>query len=141
MITPAAQGAGTSTSTGKEGYPGINVKPPAATWDLAKFGHVELRPDQHRREALQLSLRRDSDADPAHNAWNAEFEPIPPGESRAVRALWVFLRQARLRVNPAKVARVMVYCNKSADERSPHRVAGRGRQTRREARRTRRGRC
>src|SRR5438309_8645873 len=39
----AAPGIAVTIQPGKEGYPGLKLKPEAAPWDLSAFGHVEAR--------------------------------------------------------------------------------------------------
>ncbi len=119
---PPAQGQGVLEVTitpGKESYPGINIKPPAATWDLSKFGHVEARVTNTGAKAVQLSLRIDCDDDPSRNPWNAEFESIASGQTKTVRVRFGYSFGKRgYKLNPARASRILVYGGKSTVEQS-----------------------
>ncbi len=105
---------------GKEGYPGINIAAPAeGNWDLSHFGHVAARVVNTGEKPLPLSLRVDCAGDPARDPWNAEFETVPPGESRTVVVHFGYsFGQRGYKLDTAKITRILIFTGKSANPQS-----------------------
>ncbi|MDQ2799679.1 MAG: hypothetical protein M3Y13_08570, partial [Armatimonadota bacterium] len=84
----AAPGLVVTILPGPEGYPGINIKPEGAVWNLMPYGHVEARVVNVGAKPLYLSLRVDNTGDWHDNPWNTESAFLPPGKSGTVTTIF-----------------------------------------------------
>jgi beta-glucanase (GH16 family) len=104
---------------GKEGYPGIAIKPDGATWDLSHFGHVDVRVTNTSAKALRISVRLDDDSDQSRNPWNAEIVPVQAGATETVRVRFGYSWGRKgYALKAGAVSCVMVYLGKAAQEQT-----------------------
>ncbi len=112
----AAPGIVVTIQPGKEGYPGINVKPVgAAAWDLSAFGHVEARVVNTGGRDLNLSLRVDNAGDWRNNPWNTENISIKPGASAKVIVIfgYAYGHKPSYKLKPGAVTNLLLFAGKS----------------------------
>jgi beta-glucanase (GH16 family) len=117
----AAPGLIVTIQPGKEGYPGVNLKPDgAATWDLSAFGHVEARLTNTGAQPLSFALRVDNAGDWRDNPWNTEQLTLKPGAAGTVSVLFGFSygRKPGYALKPAAVSNILMFALKSNDPQS-----------------------
>jgi beta-glucanase (GH16 family) len=103
-----------SIRPGKESYPGINIKPAEAAWDLSAFGHIDLRLTNTGEKPVVACLRVDGDADWKLSPWNSENGDLAAGSTQTIRVRFGYSWGKRgYAINPARVAHVMVFLGKS----------------------------
>jgi beta-glucanase (GH16 family) len=104
---------------GKEHYPGISIKPQGAVWDLARFGHVDVRLTNTSAKAIAATVRVDDDADASRNPWNGEITTIKAGSTETIRVRFGYSWGRRgYALDAARIAKVQVYLGKSDVEQS-----------------------
>jgi beta-glucanase (GH16 family) len=95
---------------GKGEYPGVELKPAGAAWDLSKFGHVEARLTNTGASPVTVCLRVDDDGDWKSNPWNAENGTAAPGETVTVRVRFgTSWGKPGYALRPAKVTRLLLF--------------------------------
>lgn len=77
-----------SIQPGKEGYPGIVIKPAGGAWDLSAYGHVEAQVVNTGRKPLSLALRVDDAGDWSTNPTNTESIYLKPGETGTIKTIF-----------------------------------------------------
>ncbi len=110
---PAASGLVVTIQPGKEGYPGVRLKPDGADkWDLSAFGHVEARIVNTGTKPLAFALRVDN-AGPS--AWDTETSYLKPGDSSKITVMFGFSygHKRGYALKPAEVVAVLLYAEKS----------------------------
>jgi beta-glucanase (GH16 family) len=111
---PAGGALDVTIRPGKDSYPGITIKPDGAAWDLAKFGHVDLRLTNTGEKPIVVCLRVDGDLDWKLNPWNGENADLKPGATETVRVRFGYSWGKRgYAIDPAKVVQVLVFLGKS----------------------------
>jgi len=114
LADPAGGKLDVTIRPGKDNYPGITLKPDGAAWDLARFGHIDLRLTNTGETPIVACLRVDGDADWKLNPWNAEHSDLKPGATETVQVRFGYSWGKRgYALNPAKVAQVLVFLGKS----------------------------
>lgn len=111
----SAPGLVVKIAAGKEGYPGLHIKPPAASWDLSPFGHVEARIANTSDQTLQVGLRLDNDGDWRDDPWNAENITIKAGQTVTGRVIFGYHYgfQPGYKLDASKVVRVLIFTEKA----------------------------
>ncbi|MEI7727981.1 MAG: glycoside hydrolase family 16 protein [Verrucomicrobiota bacterium] len=112
---PNAPGLTVTIQPGKEGYPGINLKPPGNVWDLSAYGRVEARVVNTGAKAVSVSLRVDNNGDWQAGPWNTESAFIKPGTTGTVTVIFGFSygRKPGYALNPAAVVNFLLFATKS----------------------------
>src|SRR4051812_25409368 len=82
---PDEPGTIVSIQGGKEGYPGLDLKPEGEVWDLSAYGHVELSVANTTAKPFTVSVRVDQKGDWKDNPWNTESASIKPGDIGKVK--------------------------------------------------------
>ena len=104
---------------GKEGYPGITIKPKDTAWDLSRFGHIDLRLRNTGDKPIVVSLRADGDLNWKLSPWNVENAELRPGASDTIRVRFGYSWGKRgYAIDPAKVVQVLVFLGKSDSTQS-----------------------
>ena len=104
---------------GKGDYPGVEVRPDGANWNLSDFGHIDARITNTGTAAFAVCLRVDNDGDWKTNPWNAENIYPKPGETITVRVRFGYSFGNRaFALNPAKIPRLLIFINKPEKEQS-----------------------
>ena len=114
-LSPAAPGVVVTVQPGKEGYPGVAVKPEGGAWDLSAFGHVEARVVNTGAQPLSLALRVDNAGDWKDNPWNTESVSLEPGEAGVVTTLFglSYGQKPGYPLKPSAVVNVLLFTGKS----------------------------
>ena len=76
---PKAPGIAVTVHSGKEDYPGINIKPEGAVWNLSAYGSIEARVVNTGAKALTIGLRVDNEGDWREEHNNTECVTLAPG--------------------------------------------------------------
>jgi beta-glucanase (GH16 family) len=84
----AKPGLDVMVSPGKEGFPGLNIKPPLASWNLSPFGHIEAKIVNTGKKPLTLALRVDNAGDWQNNPWNTESIQLDPGATDTISTMF-----------------------------------------------------
>lgn len=119
-VTSVPQGVAIAIAPGKDGYPGVNVKPPGGAWDLSQFGHVEARVTNTGDKTLSISLRLDNAGEWKDNPWNTESQSIKAGETGVVKVIFGYgygLKKS-FALNPAKIVNLVLFAGKSKEAQS-----------------------
>jgi beta-glucanase (GH16 family) len=85
---PVARGLTVTIQPGKDDYPGLNIKPEGAAWNLSAFGHVEARVVNTGTKPLSVALRVDNAENGQDNPWNTESISLEPGKSGTVTTIF-----------------------------------------------------
>ena len=113
------KGVTVTIKPGKAGYPGVEVKPEGAVWDLSAFGHVDARVANTGTEPMTLSLRVDNDGNWQDNPWSCEHIALSAGETGTVRVRFgTSWGKPGFALNPAKVIRLLLFIGKVKTEQS-----------------------
>ena len=88
IVAKDATGVVISIVTGKDGYPGVNIKPDGAAWDLSKFGHLEARVTNTGEKSISVALRVNNAGDWKDNPWNTESVNVKPNETGTVSVIF-----------------------------------------------------
>jgi len=120
---PAAPGILVTIQPGPEGYPGINIKPAGAPWNLAGYGHVEARVVNTGAKPISVALRVDGAGDWKDNPWNAESVYLQPGATGTVTTIFGYSygHKPGYALKPEAVVNMMLFTTK-ADEVQSFRV-------------------
>ncbi|MDQ3813514.1 MAG: hypothetical protein M3347_06135, partial [Armatimonadota bacterium] len=112
---PAAPGIIVTIQPGKEGYPGIHIKPDGAPWDLSAYGHVEARVVNTGTKGISVALRLDNAGDWKDNPTNTESISLQPGKSGTVKTIFGYSYGLKpsFKLNPAAVTNMMLFAGKS----------------------------
>lgn len=112
---PAAPGVVVTIQPGQEGYPGVNIKPVGAAWNLSAFGHVEARVVNTGTTPLSVALRVDNAGDWKDNPWNTESVSLEPGKSGTVSTIFGYAYGYKLgyALKPAAIVNMMLFVGKS----------------------------
>ncbi len=112
---PAAPGLEVTVAPGKEGYPGVNMKPEAGMWDLSSFGHVEAKVTNLGTKSIAFNVRIDNDGDWQNNPWNAENIYVKPGESGTVKVIFghSYGHKPAYALKPDAIVRLLMFTGKS----------------------------
>jgi len=112
---PNAPGLVVTIQPGKESYPGTDLKPEGASWDLSAFGHVEARIANTGAKPISVSLRVDNAGDWRDEPWNTESVSLKPGASGTVRTIFghSYGHKPGYALKPAAVVKVMLFAGKS----------------------------
>jgi beta-glucanase (GH16 family) len=114
-----SSGVAVKIAPGKDGYPGLGIKPADGKWDLSRFGHVEARITNTGASSLNLSLRVDNEGDWHDNPWNVQSLNLKPGASGTVKVMFGYSwGKPGYALNPAAVVRVLLFTGKSKTDRS-----------------------
>jgi beta-glucanase (GH16 family) len=114
LADPAPGALDVTIHPGKDGYPGITFKPQGPAWDLAKFGHIDLRLTNTGEKPLVVTLRVDGDLNWKLSPWSAENGQLKPGASETVRVRFGYAWGKRgYAIDPARVVQVLVFLGKS----------------------------
>jgi len=116
---PAAPGINVSIKSGKEGYPGLNLKQ-ATPLDLSNFGHVEAKFTNTGGKNLTLSLRVDNAGNWQDGPFNTESITIKPGATGTVSTVFGFSYGLKpgYKLDPAAVSNILIFALKSSEEQS-----------------------
>ena len=116
---PAAPGLVVTIQPGKEGYPGLTLKPPGGPWNLSAFGRVEVRVVNTGTKSLTFCLRLDGDGNWQDNPWNAENLYLQPGKSGVVK-VWFgrSFGKPGYALKPAAVVQALMFADKSSAAQS-----------------------
>lgn len=112
---PAAPGIVVTIQPGPEGYPGINLKPEGASWDLAAFGHVEARVVNTGTKPISIALRLDNAGNWQDNPWNTESVSLEPGKPGTVTTIFGYSygKKPGYALKSAAVSNIMLFAGKS----------------------------
>jgi beta-glucanase (GH16 family) len=114
-----AAGIAVTIAPGKDGYPGLGLKPAEGKWDLSHYGHVEARIVNTGKSPLNLSLRVDNDGDWHDNPWNVQPLNLKPGASGTVKVIFGYSwGKPGYALKPSDVVRVLLFTGKSKAEQS-----------------------
>ena len=114
-LAPALPGLAVEIQPGKEDYPGLNIKPKGAFWNLSSYGHVEAHVVNTGSHSLSLALRVDNAGDWHDNPWNTENVTLEPGASGTVRVLFGYSygHKPGYALKPASVVNLLLFTGKS----------------------------
>lgn len=117
---PAAPGLVVRIQPGKDGYPGVRIKPEGSAWDLSSFGHVAARVVNTGSKPLYLVLRVDDAGDWRKEPWNAEGITLPPGEAGTVKTIFGYSYGYKpgYALKPKAVVGVLLFTTAPDGERS-----------------------
>jgi beta-glucanase (GH16 family) len=112
---PASTGVDVNIQPGKDEYPGVNIKPDAAAWNLLGFGHVAARVANTGAQSITLSLRVDNAGNWQDNPWNTESITLMPGASGVVTVIFgrSYGYKSGYALNPAAVVNMVIFASKS----------------------------
>lgn len=115
-----APGMVVTCQPGKDAYPGVNVKPIGASWDLSAFGHVEARLVNIGTKPLSVSLRVDNAGGWTDNPWNTETVTLKPGESGTVKTVFGYSygEKPGYALMPGAVVNALLFIDKSDEVQS-----------------------
>ena len=86
-----APGVVVTISPGKEGYPGVSLRPPeSAAWNLSRFGHVTARVVNLGAKPLTLALRLDNAGNWSDNPTNTEMVTLSPSRKGTATTIFGF---------------------------------------------------
>ena len=109
------QGVVVAIAGGKDGYPGVDLKPVAGAWALADHGHVEARVTNTGGKAITLALRVDNAGDWRAGPWNTEQASIRPGQTATITVLFGFSNGLKrgFALNPAAITNIKFFTLKT----------------------------
>jgi len=112
---PAAKGLVVSIKPGKDGYPGLSLKPEKSTFDLSAFGHVEAKLTNTGPKPITLTLRVDNAGDWRDNPNNAEMLSLKPGASGTVSVIFghSFGHKPAYKLKPSAITSILLFSGKS----------------------------
>ena len=113
-------GLNVSVHPGKQDFPGLNVKPPKGTWDLATFGHVEAKITNTGKSPILLALRVDNEGDFKDNPWNTESFELEPGQSGSLSTIFGYSYGLKkgFPLKPQAVSNVLLFLVKVTEDQS-----------------------
>lgn len=116
----ATPGVAVTIKPGKDGYPGIDVKPDGGAWNLSAYGHVEARLTNTGAKPLAIVMRVDNAGDWRANPWNTEQLTLKPGQSGSLEVLFGYAngRKRGFALNPAAVVNIKFFTTKTDAEES-----------------------
>lgn len=119
-VAAAGKGVIVTIKPGKEGYPGVSIKPPLNSWNLSAFGHVEARITNTGAKPVMVALRVDNAGDWQTNPWNTESVTLEPGTSEAITTIFGYSygHKRGFALKPQSVVNVLLFCLKSDDVQS-----------------------
>lgn len=119
-LTSVPQGVAIAVAPGKDGYPGVNIKPDGGAWDLSNFGHVEARITNTGDKNLSVLLRVDNAGDWKTNPWNTESKNIKPGQTGVVKVIFGYAYDFKknFALNPEKIVNMVLFVGKSKEDQS-----------------------
>jgi len=104
---------------GKNEFPGVEVHPDTAVWNMSKFGYVEAKVTNTGTVPISICLRIDNDGDWTKDPWNAENAYSKAGETVIVRVRFGHSwGKPGFALDPTKVNAIHLFCNKSRDEQA-----------------------
>ena len=118
---PAAPGVVVTIAPGKQGYPGVNIKPGGAEkWDLSAHGHVDARVVNTGSKPLAIALRLDNAGDWHEGPSNTEQITIKPGETGTANVIFGYSygRKKAYALKPEAVVNILVFTTKASEEKS-----------------------
>ena len=119
--TDAKPGLIVSITPGKEGYPGVKLKPEEGkAWDLSQYGHVDARVTNTGKSAVNIALRVDNDGDWHHEPWNTESATIEPGKTQTITVIFGYSygHQPGFALDSKSVVGVMLFSHNIKDAKS-----------------------
>ena len=116
----AKPGLDVIVSAGKEDFPGIHIKPPAASWNLSPFGHIEAKIVNTSKKPLTVALRVDNAGDWKDNPSNTESLQIEPGASDTISAIFGYSygHKKGFQLNSSAVVNVLLFAVKVDGQQS-----------------------
>ena len=104
---------------GGAAWPGLSVMPPAGTWDLSTWGHVEVTLTNPGEKPLSVGLRVDNAGDWRLSPWNAENVYLKPGETKVGKVVFGYQYGFKkgYKLDSSKVAAVKIFLNGKGAER------------------------
>ena len=119
-LASTPQGVSVAIAPGKDGYPGVGIKPSGGVWDLSQFGHVEARIVNTGDKTLSVSLRVDNAGEWKDNPWNTESARIAPGEIGVVKVIfgYAYGQKPNFALDPSKVVNMVLFTDKAKDAQS-----------------------
>ena len=106
--------------SGKEAFPGLNIKPPTASWNLSPFGHVEAKIVNTGKQPLTVALRVDNDGDWKDNPWNTESVQIDPGASETITTIFGYSygHKRGFQLKPQAVVNILLFVVRAEPQQS-----------------------
>jgi len=107
-------------AAGKEGYPGVFLKPAKGMWDLSEYGHVEARVTNTSDHKISVSLRIDNSGHWRDAPWNTESTGIEPGKTQTVKVIFGYQygRKKGFPLDPSKVKQLLIFTFKAKKDTS-----------------------
>lgn len=102
---------------GKEGYPGIDVKPDGEeVWNLSGYGHVFAQVQNTGAKPLAVALRVDNKG--AGESFNTESTSMKPGETKTIKVIFGFAYGGKpsFKLDPEKVNNVKLFLTSKSEE-------------------------
>ncbi len=108
-------GLNVTIQPGQEAYPGVNVKPEGAAWNLSAFGHIAARVTNTGVKTLSIALRVDNGGDWRDNPWNTESVSLAPGQTGTITTIFGYSygQKPGYALRPAAVVNLMLFAGKS----------------------------
>jgi beta-glucanase (GH16 family) len=112
---PVNPGVDVSIQPGKDAYPGVNIKPNGASWNLSDYGCVEATVLNTGSHPLHLSLRVDNAGDWRNNPWDTESVTIAPMASGVVTVYFGYSYGYKpgYKLNPSEVVNLVLFASKT----------------------------
>jgi len=119
-VNAATPGIDVTIKPGKEGYPGVNVRPPLNAWNLSVFGHVEARVTNTGAKPILIALRVDNDGDWKKNPWNTESVNLDPGATDTITTMfgYAYGHKRGFALKPDAIVNIMIFAVKSDETQS-----------------------
>ena len=104
---------------GKEGYPGISLKPAEGVWDLSEYGYIEAQVVNLADKPVSIGLRIDDNGSWQTDPWNAENLYLKAGQSGKGRVYFgmSFGKNAHV-LKSQEIAQILVFAGKSESAQS-----------------------
>jgi len=122
QVTTALSTSGLTVTIqpGADNYPGINIKPRGASWDLSAFGHVEARITNTGAKPISIALRVDNDGNWQDNPWNTESITIDPGKSGTAKTIFGYAYGLKpgYALKPNAIVNMVIFTGKSDEAQS-----------------------
>ncbi len=105
---------------GIEDYPGVNIHPDGASWDLSAYGHVEARVTNTGAKPVRIFLRVDNAGDSKDNPWNTESAELDPGKQATITTIFGFSygKQPGFKLKPDAIVNILLFVTKSEEPQS-----------------------
>ncbi|MBN2713332.1 MAG: family 16 glycosylhydrolase, partial [Planctomycetes bacterium] len=104
---------GVKIKDGANSYPGLTIKPKEGTWDLSKYGRVEVAITNNGEKPVTVCVRVDNEGDWKQSPWSSENTKIDPGKTKTAKVTFGYSwGKPGYKLDSSKVSAILIFTGK-----------------------------